>query len=86
MTEREPRPDRRFRRLLPTVLASAALAAGALPGAAQAAPGATLTLKPTTTGYALVSPSGRVAYEAAGPRARERCLRRVMRLGALRLR
>ena len=86
MTKREPRPDRRFRRLLPAVVASAAIAAGVLPGAAQAAPAADLALKPTATGYALVGPSGRVAYSADGARARERCLRRALQLGAVRLR
>jgi hypothetical protein len=82
---REPRPDRRYRRLLPTVLSSAAIAAGALPGVAQAAP-PKLSLRATTTGYALVTPAGKVAYAADGARARERCLRRAMRLGAVRLR
>ena len=82
----ETRPDRRYRRLLPTVLSSAALAVGVLPGSAQAAPPAELSLKATTTGYALVSPSGRVAYAADGARARERCLRRALQLGVIRLR
>jgi hypothetical protein len=83
---REPRPDRRHRRLLPTVLSSAAIAAGMLPGAAQAAPAPELSLKATTSGYALVTPAGKVAYQAQGARARERCLRRALQLGALRLR
>ena len=65
---------------------SAAIAAGALPAATEAAPGAELSLKPTSTGYALVSPSGRVAYSADGARARERCLRRALQMGAIRLR
>ena len=81
----ETRPDRRFRRLLPAALSTAAIAVGALPGAAQAAPAANLTLKPTATGYALVSPAGRVAYAADGARARERCLRRALQLGVIRL-
>ena len=83
---REPRPDRRHRRLLPTVLSSAAIAVGVVPGVAQAAPAPELSLKATTTGYALVTPAGKVAYAAQGPRARERCLRRALRLGAVRLR
>jgi uncharacterized membrane protein YccC len=87
MTKRQPRPDRRFRRLLPTVLSSAALAAASLPGVAHAATGPPhLTLRPTATGYALVSESGRVAYSADGARARERCLRRALQLGVVRLR
>jgi hypothetical protein len=81
----EPRPDRRFRRLLPTVLTSAAIAAG-LPGAAQAAPTPELSLRATTGGFALVTPAGKVAYRAEGPRARELCIRRALKLGALRLR
>jgi hypothetical protein len=81
----EPRPDRRFRRLLPTVLTSAAIAAG-LPGAAQAAPTPELSLRATTSGYALVTAAGKVAYRAEGPRARELCLRRALRLGVVRLR
>jgi hypothetical protein len=86
MTKRQPRPDRRFRRLLPTVLSSAALAAASLPGVAHASPGPHLRLQPTATGYALVSESGRVAYSADGARARERCLRRALQLGVVRLR
>jgi hypothetical protein len=57
-----------------------------LPGAASAAPAPELSLKATPTGYALVSPAGKVAYRAEGARARELCLRRAMRLGAVRLR
>ena len=83
---REPRPDRRYRRLLPTVLTSAAIAAGALPVGAQAAPTPELSLRATSSGYALVTPAGKVAYEASGARARERCLRRALQLGAVRLR
>ena len=86
MTKRQPRPDRRYRKLLPAVLTTAAIAAAALPAATEAAPGAELSLKPTSTGYALVSPSGRVAYSADGARARERCLRRALKMGAIRLR
>jgi len=82
---REPRPDRRYRRLIPTVLSSAAIAAGVLPGMAQAAP-PELSLRATTAGYALVTPAWKVAYEAQGPRARERCLRQAVKLGVLRLR
>jgi hypothetical protein len=81
----EPRPDRRSRRLLPTVMTSAAIAAG-LPGAAQAAPTPELSLRATTSGYALVTAAGKVAYRAEGPRARELCLRRALRLGIVRLR
>jgi hypothetical protein len=81
----EPRPDRRFRRLLPTVLTSAAIAAG-LPAAAQASPTPELSLRAVSGGYALVTPAGKVAFEAQGPRARELCLRRAFRLGAVRLR
>ena len=59
---------------------------GTLPGAAQAAPAAELALKPTATGYALVSPAGRVAEPLGRPRAcRERCLRRALQLGVIRL-
>ena len=58
MTKRQPRPDRRYRKLLPAVLTTAAIAAGALPAATEAAPGAELSLKPTSTGYALVQPVG----------------------------
>ena len=86
MTKRQPRPDRRYRKLLPAVLTTAAIAAGALPADTEAAPGAELALEPTSTGYALVSPSGRVAYSADGARARERCLRRALQMGAIRLR
>ena len=86
MTKREPRPDRRFRRLLPTVLSSAAIAVGVLPAAASAAPAPQLKLTPTTTGYALVTEAGRIAYSADGARARERCLRRALQLGVIRLR
>ena len=50
MTKRQPRPDRRYRKLLPAVLTTAAIAAGALPAATEAAPGAELSLKPTSTG------------------------------------
>jgi hypothetical protein len=81
----EPRPDRRFRRLVPTVLTSAAIAAG-LPGAAQAAPTPELSLRATTGGFALVTAAGKVAYQADGPRARERCLQRALKLGVVRLR
>jgi hypothetical protein len=82
----EPRPDRRYHRLLPTVLTSAAIAAG-LPGAAQAAPAPELSLRATTGGgYALVTSAGKVAYRAEGPRAREACLRRALKLGVVRLR
>ncbi len=81
----EPRPDRRFRRLLPTVLTSAAIAAG-LPGAAQAAPRPSSRWRATTSGYALVTAAGKVAYRAEGPRARELCLRRALRMGVVRLR
>jgi hypothetical protein len=86
MTKRQPRPDRRFRKLLPAVVTTAAIAVGALPTSAEAAPGAELALRPTSTGYALVSPSGRVAFSADGARARERCLRRALQLGVIRLR
>ena len=86
MTKRQPRPDRRYRRLLPAVLTTAAIAAGALPGTTEAAPGAELKLEATATGYALVSPSGRVAYSADGARARERCLQRALKMGVIRLR
>lgn len=81
----EPRPDRRYRRLLATVLTSVAIAAG-LPGAAQAAPTPELSLRATTGGYALITAAGKVAYRAEGPRARELCLRRALRLGVVRLR
>ena len=73
------------KRLLPSLLTSAAIAAG-LPGAAQAAPTPELTLRATTGGFALVTPAGKVAYRAEGPRARELCLRRALRLGVVRLR
>jgi hypothetical protein len=83
---RQRRPDRRYRRLLPTVLATTALAVGALPSAASASPTTDLSLKPTFGGWALVTPAGKVAYQASGARARERCLRRAVALGAIRLR
>jgi len=72
-------------RLLPTLLTSAAIAAG-LPGAAQAAPAPELSLRATTGGFALVTPAGKVAFRAEGPRARELCIRRALKLGAVRLR
>lgn len=73
------------KRLLPTLLTSAAIAA-ALPGAAQAAPTPELSLRATTGGFALVTPAGKVAFRAEGPRARELCIRRALKLGAVRLR
>ena len=84
MTERSP--DRRYRRLPAAVLTTAAIAAGALPGAASASPSPDLSLKPTPGGWALVTPAGKVAYQTSGARARERCLRRAIALGAVRLR
>ena len=81
----EPRPDRRFRRLLPTVLTSAAIAAG-LPGAAQAAPRPSSRCAPPRAATRSSRPAGKVAYRAEGPRARELCLRRAVKLGVIRLR
>ena len=83
---RQRRPDRRYRRLLPTVMTAAVIATGALPSASSASPRTDLSLKPTSGGWALVTPAGKVAYQASGARARERCLRRAVALGALRLR
>jgi hypothetical protein len=77
---------RRHRRLLPAALAAAAIAAGALPSASSASPSPNLSLKPTPGGWALVTPAGKVAYQTSGARARERCLRRAIALGAVRLR
>ena len=48
--------------------------------------GTRLSLRATASGYALVTAAGKVAYRAEGPRARELCLRRALRLGVVRLR
>jgi hypothetical protein len=67
-------------------MTAAVIATGALPSASSASPPTDLSLKPTAGGWALVTPAGKVAYQASGARARERCLRRAVALGALRLR
>lgn len=82
---RQRLPNRRYRRLIPAVLSSVAIAAGALPGDAAASPATNLSLRPTTTGWSLVTPAGKIAYEASGARARERCLQRALQLGAVKL-
>ena len=67
-------------------MTAAVIATGGLPSASSAAPRTDLSLKPTSSGWALVTAAGKVAYQASGARARERCLRRAVALGALRLR
>ena len=64
------------------IAAALAMAGGATPVAAA---GRQARLRHTADGWALVSPGGSVLFEAAGPDARSRCLRRALDAGVLQI-